>query len=110
MQSAGAIDTNPTEYTIEKKRTTDDFIEIDEYDGVPIYASISSYIIGNLRHPLIRHLMIIEAMVGLNRAGMHDASKDRVRVLRSRRRTDDYEFMWVVRDERGITFMFPEDY
>ena len=109
MQHAGAFDQNPPSYEIERRRTADDFIEIDEYDGVPIHASITSYIIANLRHPLVRHLMIIEAMVALNRNGMHDAARDKVRVLQSRR-TDDYEFLWVVRDERGITFMFPEDY
>ena len=84
-----------------------DFFKIDEHEGTPINASVSSYFTAGLYRPLVRQLAILDATCALDELEYHD--QDGTRVLQSNK-THDYDALWIVSDEKGITFMFPEEY
>ena len=84
-------------------------IKIDEHENVPVYASITCFLIASLYKPLMRKQMIQEALKAFRRRDPNDCNGQKLRVLHGNQ-IRDYHFLWVVQDEEAISFMFPEDF
>ena len=79
---------------------------VDEYSGIPFYASMNAYLIAGLYRPLQKRRLFLEALKALRTRDASDGCCQKLRILPT---GPDYETLWVVQDETSITFKFPED-
>ncbi len=83
-------------------------LRIDHHQNVPIYTSITCFLIAKLYKPLQRQHMILDAVRAFRNRDPRDGCGQKLRVLRSRN-NKDYDFLWALQDEESIVLVFPED-
>ena len=101
MQTAQNIETN---YGMNQRDEL--LLKVDEYSGIPFYASLNAYFTTGLYRPLDKRRLFLEALNALRTRDASDGCCTKIRKLKP---GPDYETLLVVQDENSVTFRFPED-
>jgi len=95
-------------YTAKDAVSDGTFVALGRIGEIPVYATANCFIRAGLDDPIQRHGVVLEAIEALKRPDPEDTHW-RLRVLH-KGKAADYDCLWVVLNDEGLTIMFPEDY
>lgn len=95
-------------YTAEDALRDGVFVKLGMIGEVPVYATANCYARAGLDNPVQRRGVVLEAIKALRAPDPEDTDW-KLRVLH-KGIAADYECLWVVLNDEGITIMLPEDY
>ena len=101
MQIATAMESYTQKDAIDESQ----LLKVDEYCGVPVFASLACYFVAALHRPIERLKVVHAALKALQRP----REKNGQRVVRGTAE-DDYEQLLVVQNDNCIALLFPEDF
>ena len=105
MQTATAMNSYARNNAMQDAIDESLLLKVDDYFGVPVFASLACYFVAALHRPIERLKVMHAALKALRRPGENNGQ----RVVRGTA-DDDYEQILVVQNDNGIALLFPEDF